>query len=344
MNRIGIVIGIAAAVTLAGCKDPDFKHSQTPSQSEVKSAAETDVAATEVKTPPAREEAPVVETKAPKSCTCPAGTKHSKPCECGAADCRCKVVPPEPEYTVYTVQSGDYLAKISKKFNVKIDTIRKLNPSIKKDVVRVGQKLKIPGKFDVPQQTVPAAAPRSAASAKKFAPYTGATVEYTVKSGDTLGKIAYSNGITIRQLKALNGLKSDDLKAGKKLKIPSGKASAAPKKEQEKAPAPAVAAPAEAAPAAAPAEAAPAAAPADAAPAAAPAESAAAAPAASSSETPPAAPLPTHVVEAGEDILGVAVRWNVSPAAIRELNNLAEDAKLVPGMVLKLPPEAAQQQ
>ena len=49
---------------------------------------------------------------------------------------------------------------------------------------------------------------------------TGATKEYVVKNGDTLGSVAYGNGITIRQLKELNGLSSDSLKIGQKLKIP----------------------------------------------------------------------------------------------------------------------------
>jgi LysM repeat protein len=43
---------------------------------------------------------------------------------------------------------------------------------------------------------------------------------YTIKSGDTLTSIAQSNGTTVDALKSLNGLSSDTIYAGKKIKIP----------------------------------------------------------------------------------------------------------------------------
>ncbi len=44
--------------------------------------------------------------------------------------------------------------------------------------------------------------------------------QYVVKSGDTLSKVAYTYHVPIRQLRSQNGLKSDFLKIGQKLKIP----------------------------------------------------------------------------------------------------------------------------
>ena len=366
MNKFGFVLGVAAVATLAGCKDPDYKYDHaSKAQDEVKN----------VDTSVAIEAAP-----APK-CMCPAGTKHATPCKCGAPDCKCVVeapkpivveaskpaAPAEPEYTIYVVQNGDYLAKISKKFNVTIDSIKRLNPSIKKDVVRVGQKLKIPGKVDVGVQSAPAVQQASAKAAKKSAgasSYSGATKDYVVKSGDTLGSIAYGNGINIRQLKALNGLTSDSIKVGQKLKIPAEKVAkkpvapaAAEKKVAKAAPAPAkTAAPAKAAQAKtetapAPAEAAPAPAAETAAPAAPAASAAPAAPAAPATE-PVAAPAAetaaapaataTYVVQEGDDMTGVSIRWGVSAAQIRELNNLSDTDQLVPGQIIKLPAEAQQ--
>ena len=374
MNKFGIVLGAAAIVTLAGCKDPDYKYDSSKTQNEVKNIETTDV------------------QPAAKKCQCPPGTKHTSPCMCGAPDCKCvveqkpitvteikptpapaptPVAAAAPEYTVYVVQSGDYLAKISKKFNVTIDSIKRLNPSIKKDVVWVGQKLKIPGKVDVPAA---AAAPAAAAvvkpSAKKsFTPYNGATKEYVVKAGDTLGAIAYGNGISIRQLKELNGLDKDGLRVGQKLRIPaekvtkasaekaakaakSAKAAAEPKKpaaepkkavaESKKAAEPAKTAkePAKQAAPAAETVATAAAPAASAAPAA--GEPSAAAPAA---EAKPAASAPaptTYVVQEGDDMTGVSIRWGVSAAEIRELNNLADGDQLVPGQIIKLPAEAQQ--
>ena len=348
MNKFGVVLGIAAVATLAGCKDPDFKRSSAASQDEVKSVDTTPAPVKEVEVEPA-----------PAKCTCPPGTKHAAPCTCGAPDCKCIVEvkpvvvadvskPVEPEYTIYVVQNGDYLAKISKKFNVTIASIKRLNPSIKKDIVRVGQKLKLPGKIDVGVQTAPvaatAAAPAKKAVAKKsYTPYTGATKEYVVVNGDTLGSIAYGNGINIRQLKELNGLATDSLKIGQKLKVPAEKVvtakKSAPVKEEKVATAAEAMKPAEevaeekkdeaVSPVAEPA------------PAVSVTESAA--PAATAEKTETAAPAATtYVVQEGDDMTGVSIRWGVSAAEIRELNNLAEGDQLVPGQIIKLPADAQQ--
>lgn len=42
---------------------------------------------------------------------------------------------------------------------------------------------------------------------------------YTVKKGDTLYKVASKHGISVAKLKKLNGLKSDNIRAGQKLKV-----------------------------------------------------------------------------------------------------------------------------
>ena len=361
MNKFGIVLGVAAVATLAGCKDPDYNRGGTPSsQNEIKNADTT---------------VTTIEPVAAK-CMCPPGTKHATPCVCGAPDCRCVVeskpiitadlsrkpstssatgptattaTPAAAETTVYVVQNGDYLSKISKRYNITIASIKRLNPSIKEDnVIRVGQKLKLPGKVDVGEQKTSAQTSTVVRATKKaYTPYTGATKDYVVKSGDTIGALAYGNGLTIRQFKELNGLSSDSLRVGQKLKLPAQKVVKAAAKPAKKAAAaaPTVAkakaavAPAEdAAPATAPAEPAPAAAPA-AGPAPAAAESAAPA----AAEAKPAQPATTsYVVQEGDDMTGVSIRWGVSAAEIRELNNLSDTDQLVPGQIIKLPAEAQQ--
>jgi len=343
MNKFGMVLGLAAVATLAGCKDPDYKHdTSSQSQNEVKN----------VDTTPAK---PVEIEPVAKKCTCAPGTRHTAPCTCGDPDCKCIVetkpviVPAksaEPEATVYVVQSGDYLAKISKKFNVTINSIKRLNPSIKNDLLRVGQKIKIPGKVDVGVQE---AQPKTVRKiTKKTVVYTGATKEYVVKNGDTLGSIAYGSGINIRQLKSMNGLTSDILKVGQKLKIPAEKV-VKPAKSETKSETKVekkVEKKAEAAPAAAPAEqAAPAEEkkPEETAPAAEEKTAVDLAPAPAAAEKKPEAPATTtYVVKEGDDMTGVSIRWGVSAADIRELNNLAEGDQLVPGQIIKLPADAQQ--
>ena len=335
MNKFGVVLGIAAVATLAGCKDPDYKRGgSAAAQNEVK-----DIETVEAQ--PVAAEPVAVKPEAAK----PVVTADlSKPVE--------------PEYTIYVVRNGDYLAKISKKFNVTIASIKRLNPSIKKDVVRVGQKLKLPGKIDVPAPvatsaaasgTAAAVAAKKPATKKGYAPYTGATKEYVVKNGDTLGSVAYGNGINIRQLKELNGLSSDSLKVGQKLKIPAEKVvkaeKAKPVEKKVAADAPAVA-PAAEKKAAADAPVEPAAATETTAPAVSEKPAEVAAPVAAATEAAPAkaeaAASTTYVVQEGDDMTGVSIRWGVSAAQIRELNNLAEGDQLVPGQIIKLPADAQQ--
>lgn len=62
--------------------------------------------------------------------------------------------------------------------------------------------------------TPPAAAPQPAPPA----PATAAEV-HTVRSGDTLWKISRQSGVSVAQIKKLNGLRSDVLRVGQKLKL-----------------------------------------------------------------------------------------------------------------------------
>ena len=361
MNKYGIVFGAAAVAVIAGCKDPGYKSANTPSQNEVK-AVETEASASPDKAAPV-----AIEAAPEKKCTCAPGTVHDKPCACGAADCACEVVSkpvvvadvaakpavaPVVVTTIYIVQRGDYLAKISKKFNITISSIKRLNPSIgDKNIVRVGQKLKLPGKVDVGVQAEPAkpvAAAVKAPAKKAYAPYSGATKEYVVKSGDTLGGIAYSNGINIRQLKELNGLSKDTLRIGQKLKIPAEKAVAAkaPVAAEKKVEAAKPAAPApEAVPADAndnkPLDAAALADEVAGKTTTAP-EASAEAPAAAEAVASAKPETVTYVVKEGDDMTGVSISWGVSAAEIRELNNLGENDQLVPGQAIKLPAGAQQ--
>lgn len=322
MNKLGVVLGLAAVAVVAGCKDPDYVD---PRIGKIQNQP-VDVAVEEPKDEPKADEVKQAEPKQEEEVKV-VEVKHSEKRE--------EVKPVEPEYTVYIVQRGDYLAKISKRYNIKVDAIKNLN-NLKGDVIKIGQKLKLPGKVEIGEQKEPAKVPAKASSkpAKMFTPYTGATREYVVKSGDTLGAIAYGNGINIRQLKQLNNLNGDMLKIGQKLKVPAAKAASAAKpvkaEPAEKKDAPVAEA------SAAPVE-----------PVAAPdagdaqkVEPAVAAPV----EEAPAVPASgkTHVVKEGEDITGISITWGVSPAAICELNNINDTDPLTPGTVLKLPADAQQ--
>jgi LysM repeat protein len=79
---------------------------------------------------------------------------------------------------------------------------------------------------------------------------------YTVKSGDTLGKIARAHGTTFKKIMAMNDLKTTGIRVGQKLKLPAPKPAGT-----EAMPVSASAAPVQPAPAPGPVSAAPAPAP-----------------------------------------------------------------------------------
>lgn len=335
MNKCALAVVITAAATLTGCLDPNYRRPvrqtepanipESNADERIKKPAE-EPKAVDKKQKEKEDEIVVVKVDEKKSS---AAVNKSAP-----------KTPAAEETTVYYVQRGDSLSKISKKFNIKISAIRQMN-SLKSDKILIGQKLTLPGKLDVgaaarkpaPSKVSSAAknSGRSAAPRK----ITGETKEYVVKNGDTLGHIAVRNGVTVAQLKELNGLSKDSIRVGQKLKIPAPKekvAKTAPAKEaaaavkteqkkpdvkaddvkktdekktedvaqrqtEEKKPVdPPVAVP-----------------------------------------PPPAVETMEYVVRDGEDLIGIGLNFDADPAVIRGLNNLDMNDELKAGQKLKIP-------
>lgn len=106
--------------------------------------------------------------------------------------------------TKHTVEKGDTLYSISKKYSITLDQLRKANNLTDTDVIKVGQKLTIPGKDD-----------NSSTSKIKTE-----VTEYVVQKGDTLYGIAKKQGIKVADLMELNGLDNNSvIIVGQKLKI-----------------------------------------------------------------------------------------------------------------------------
>lgn len=110
-------------------------------------------------------------------------------------------VPAVGEEVTYIVQPGDTLGVIANSYGVTPDSIATANNITNRNVLRVGQKLIIPG---VTQ--------REAAAAR------GAI--HTVQSGETLSEIAAQYDVTVNELKAVNQLTSDTIAVGQELVIP----------------------------------------------------------------------------------------------------------------------------
>ncbi len=98
----------------------------------------------------------------------------------------------------YTVKAGDSLWNIANKYGITVNELKTLNGLIS-DNLTVGQVLKIPSQNN------------SNTSSNT----------YTVKAGDSLWNIANKYGITVNELKSLNGLTSDNLSIGQTLKVPA---------------------------------------------------------------------------------------------------------------------------
>ena len=112
----------------------------------------------------------------------------------------------------YVVQAGDTLWKISSTYGVSIDQIKKLN-GLSSDFLNIGQKLILTGNTNQTAVAVPAPAANIATTAN--------TAVYVVKSGDSLWAIANKLGTSVENIKAINGLSSDNLQIGQTLKIGS---------------------------------------------------------------------------------------------------------------------------
>jgi LysM repeat protein len=135
---------------------------------------------------------------------------------------------PESAATEYVVVQGDSFSKIAKKFGVKVKTIEAANPGVEPTKLKVGQKLSIPaasGNTAAPTGMSPTAA-------------SGGEEMYTVKSGDTLSKIAKAHGTTIKAIESENNLTTTKITVGQKLKIPAKGAAATPAPEPATAPTP----------------------------------------------------------------------------------------------------------
>jgi LysM repeat protein len=136
-----------------------------------------------------------------------------------------------PAARTYSVKKGDTLWKIAKNEGTSIGELARANSLTKTSTLKVGQKLQIPSKTQstttaaasVIPTTTDASAPASATTATADA--SGAS--YTVKSGDSLWKIARQQNVSVAAIKQANNLTSESLKIGQKLHIPAAAATAA---------------------------------------------------------------------------------------------------------------------
>ena len=116
----------------------------------------------------------------------------------------------------YTVKSGDTLSKIAANHNMSLAQIANLNQISNVNVLRVGQVLKITGSSVTTNQS----SANNSNTKITTSTVSTSTATYTVKSGDTLSKIASSNKMTVAQLASLNNITNVNMiKVGQVLKV-----------------------------------------------------------------------------------------------------------------------------
>ncbi len=128
------------------------------------------------------------------------------------------------ERIVYRVKSGDYLGKIASRHRCTVNQIKRWN-NLKSNNIRVGQRLVIyrgghaPSSSSSSTVTTSSSSASSSNQAVKQQQAASGTTTYTVRSGDTLSEIAEKHGTTVSKLKELNGLSSNKINVGQKLRV-----------------------------------------------------------------------------------------------------------------------------
>lgn len=110
----------------------------------------------------------------------------------------------------YRIQPGDTMSKIAAKYGVSLSALEKANPQVKNpNLIYAGEALNIPGKSD-----------SFGGSPSK----PSGTGTYTVRSGDSMSRIASSHGVSLSALERANPqVKNPNLiYPGEKLNIPGG--------------------------------------------------------------------------------------------------------------------------
>lgn len=116
------------------------------------------------------------------------------------------------ETAVYTVQAGDHLWGIARKFGTTVRDLQAMNALDDTSALQIGQQLSLPA-----GATVAVAVPPVVTPAPQV-PASGST--YQVVAGDNLSKIAKRFNTRVATLKRLNGLTDDRILVGDTLVVP----------------------------------------------------------------------------------------------------------------------------
>ncbi len=105
----------------------------------------------------------------------------------------------------YTVEKGDNLSTIAKKYNVSVEDLKKWN-DLDGNSIQLERKLKV-ADITINNGEVTESAPKTEIR----------SIEYTVQRGDNLGSIAKKNNVAVSDIRMWNDLSDDNIQLGDKL-------------------------------------------------------------------------------------------------------------------------------
>ncbi|MDF7806764.1 LysM peptidoglycan-binding domain-containing protein [Pontiellaceae bacterium B12219] len=220
---------------------------------------------------------------------------------------------PYGQTEIYIVQKGDMLSQLAVDFDTTTATLVEMNGLSNPDVLYVGQELSVPaGRKNSKTTSKPTGSVKKGGS-------------YIIQKGDTLSEIALAAGVSIDDLRSLNGIKGDTIMAGEELSIPSyGKVPAASRSKKSTTTTKTKSTPAKTTEPVAPAP-----------EPAAPVFEPAAAPVS-------AAPMEVDMVVddvmyPGETLDDKARNYGVSKAEIMRLNGISSESQVREGMTIRIP-------
>lgn len=124
----------------------------------------------------------------------------------------------------YTIKRGDGLYAIARKHGMTLNQLKSLN-GLSSNLIHPGQVLKVSGATQGNTESSTNTSPNTdSTNTKPTEPTnnggsTNTSGSYSVKAGDGLYRIAVNHGMSLNQLKALNGLSSNLIQPGQVLKV-----------------------------------------------------------------------------------------------------------------------------